>query len=502
MPQTTTFNFATRLVSLPMATTTVADGLQDKAKKSARVAISVSNTSGTLGFLHANLIKVAKKYYLLAGPSGIGKSTYAEYLGQSLGAKVLANDWVAVERDGSRFYASDLNVAADMKHKTRCPLTGIVFLTGNDTLQRDAFAPNDQEWQQLLQETFDTATPRELTMLRSFWTSNKDALPLCCALPARQRSIAQTATLLCGILQRKRATARRNSTSVGVIGTGAVGTALAFQLGKLPYVQTVHLFNRTVATAKGCALDMNHATALQRRDDVFVAHDDAAAVFRNAAAVFLTFRDESATVATDIPERWQKFATHLVIIRKYAKLASRLHFAGTIFVVTNPVDILTYACHASRVSQSAGLYSHQLYGIGLETDAARVVSYARRFDPAFSKDSFVLYGNHSDEFALDASLSPEQLDSLLKQVRGASSEVRQFVPRTIYGPVDAAVRTYDAFVRNLSAHVTLVQEGAFMGREVNFRHGLPQLTQTIQGKGYANIIERNQQMAAACADIL
>lgn len=498
-----TFSFATRLTSLPISAVAIPGNLADsKAKKRARVAVSASRSTDTLGFLHATLLKIGRAHYLLAGPSGIGKSTYAYELGQRARADVLANDWVAVEREGSRFYASDLNYPADIRHADRCPLTGIIFLTQNDTLERDAFAPNDQEWEALLYETFDTVSPDERAALSRFWTGCKDILPLCGAVSARRHPIGQTAALLCGLLQRPRTIRRPGSRSVGVIGTGAVGSTLAFQLGTLPYVRTVHLFNRTPAVATGNALDMNHATAFHRTGDVFIAHDDAAEVFRHASSVFLTFRDESTTLAADVPERWRKVAGHLAIIRRYARLASSLRFTGTIFVVTNPVDILTYACYASSEDSGGRLYSHQIYGIGLETDAARAVTYGRRLNPAFSQKDFVLYGNHSDEFILEATLPAGQLTDLQERVKGASAEVRQFVPRTVYGPVDAAVRTYDAFVRNTSAHATLIQEGAFIGRNVRFRHGLPQLSQAAQGDSYARILEQNRQAVAACMDIL
>ncbi|HEV2403230.1 MAG TPA: hypothetical protein VGS08_03440 [Candidatus Saccharimonadales bacterium] len=341
----------------------------DKAKKRARLAVSLRYTSNHIGFLHANLIVINGKHFLIAGSSGIGKTGYAEYLCKTVGAEVLANDWVAIECEGTYFYASDLNFADNMRHPERCLLAGVIFLTSTDTLDRDAYVPNEQEFEALLRETFDTATEKEFVGLASFWLHNRSNLPPFAAIPARRRAEAYTAETLRRVIEKISTSSK--TIEVGVIGIGAIGTELAFQLGQLSFVNKVHLYNRTSNRAKGYALDMNHAVTPTNSGKVFVAHENAAEVFTSSSVVFLAFRDESLPPLAELPERWQKLPSHLAIVKQYAKIIHDTNFSGTIFVITNPVDILTYSCYALTQTDDYALRTYQVYGIGLEVDAAR-----------------------------------------------------------------------------------------------------------------------------------
>ena len=488
---------ATRLQSLPQVTIAVpADGpMEDAAvKKLARLTVSVQNTSSVTGFLHAALVRVGKKYFLLAGPSGIGKSSYAAHLGAAFDAEVVASDWVAIEREDRRYYASDLNFAQSIRHRKRCLLTGIIFLTNNRMLDRDAATPNDVEFQGLLRETFDTATKQQLAKLDSFWLHNKEQLPFCCALPARRKPemyIAQTLEHLV-----RKASAKSAPMSVGVVGTGAIGSELAFQLGQLPFVDTVHLFNRSTDTAKGFALDMNHGAASDTSAHTFVAHTTAKEVFEQASVVFLTFRDETIPPQADLPERWRKLPGHLAAIKEYAQLAEETQFGGTIFVVTNPVDILTYALYAHSQKGRHPLRTYQVYGVGLEVDAARALAYGKEIHPGLTMQDITLYGNHTDSFALKTPLPAASHRELAEAVKGASTEVRKYVPRTVYGPVAAIVKTFTAYAQNLPVHATILQENAHMGRKVYFKHGLPKVGLPPDDLQYATILQDNQEAIA------
>jgi malate/lactate dehydrogenase len=498
MPKDTSFTLISRLHSLPQVTITVpVKGLStDKAKKHVRVVVSLQHTSDTLGFLHANLLKIQGKYFLLAGPSGIGKSTYAEYLSKATGATVLANDWVAIEREGNCFYASDLNFTDSIRHSGKCLLDGVVFLASGDTYGRDVFVPNDQEYKDLLRETFDTTSDSELETLSSFWLQSRDKLPLYCAIPARRKPEAYIAQTILGIIHK--AADHTKEIEVGIIGVGAIGAELAFQLGQLSIVSKVHLFNRTPEKARGYALDMNHAVPPGKSGAIFVAHKRAEEVFMYASVVFLTFRDESIPPRPELPERWRKLPSHLEIMKYYAKLASDTKFNGTIFVVTNPVDILTYVCHAYTQRGKLPLRTHQVFGIGLEVDVARTLSY----EHGLTKDTVDVYGNHTDDFVLNTPLSSKSNTDLHRAIQDASAEVRQYIPRTVYGPVAAAIRTFQAYAQDQSTYATLVQEDAHMGRKVYFRHGLPMLDEVPATQAYTDILNKNRQAIASYIDLL
>lgn len=502
MSKAASFTFVTTLRNMPQADVTVAvNGLPaDKVKKQARVAVSAQHTSPSLGFLHANLVQLDGKYFLFAGPSGVGKTTYASALG-ARPEDILANDWVAVEYSNGDFYASDLNEAHAMRHQQRCPIDGILFLTGNDETGRDAFAPDIAEYTALLDETFDgeDITPQTSTQLQSFWLGAYAQLPFVAAIPARRHDQQYTTGTIKHLISRLETPHQLN---VGVIGTGALGSELAYQLGLQPFIERVYMYNRNAEKAKGYALDMNQALPNSENGRVFVATSQAETIFKQSSVVFLVFRDQSSTLLSNMPERWQRLQSHLKTIRHYAEIAARTDFRGTVFVVTNPVDILTYAFHEATKIDGSGLRTYQAYGIGLEVDMARTLHFARRLDFPLTEDDLTIFGNHSDHLEITTPLPAKQQAQLLQATQGASAEIRAHGPRTVYGPVAAAIRTIRAYANNQTTYVTLLQEGAYIGRKINFRYGLPQLADTPPATAYKDLIRQNTETIAANSKLL
>lgn len=498
----TYLKFSSRLHALPEIDISLNgnDATSAQAKKRARKEISLQYTSEKIGFLHSVIIKIDQQHFLLAGPSGIGKSTYASHLNREHGVTLLAQDWVAIERDGNDFFVSDLNFNDSLKHFDRCLLSGIIFLTYNDSNKRDAFIPNDEEFLLLLRETFDTATGPELERLNQFWLVNQHSIPFYCAVPARCASEDYITKTLIHILHPSESTNQHHD--VGVIGIGSVGAELAFQLGQLPFVNKVHMFNRTHKKTVGHALDMNHAVT-NRDDDVYIPHSEAQNIFRHSSSVFLVFRDETAAPELEeLPERWRKLPSHLLLTKQYAQIASDANFNGSVFLVTNPVDILTYAYHSYSQRMQNPARTFQVYGVGLEVDAARALFYGRKMHPTLTMNDITLYGNHTDDLALETPLSTEQNAILLHAVQGASGEVRRYLPRTVYGPVGSAIRTFRSFIEESDAHATVLLKDAFIGRRVRFRHRLPMLAINPRNDEYNKILKNNQQMIAKFRHLL
>ena len=487
--------FRTKLRSFSEADCNFNGEITPQSKKNARKEISLAKTSETLGFLHSVLLEINNKYFLLAGPSGIGKSTHSEILNIEFGASLLAKDWVAVEKEENNFYASDLNFAESLKQTERSPLSGIIFLTHEDRYKRDAFVPNEKELLQLLGETFDSASDAELNKLSSFWSQNYAELPFLCAVPARRRSENAIAKTVVNLIKREET--MWHPVEVGVVGIGSIGTELAFQLGQLPFVYKVHLYNRSYNKAVGYAMDMNQALPINKHD-VFIAHTKPEDVIISSSSVFLSFRNESSgQTSPNLPERWQKLSGNLEILDQYIQVIGLASFEGTLFIITNPVDILTYALYQTTQDNANPLRTYQMYGIGLEVDAARALYYGRQIDPTLTSDSIRLYGNHSDEIVIKSTLSNSENARLSEAVNGASGKIRKFIPRTIFGPVGAAIRTFQAFQEGGQAHITTIQEDAFIGRKINFRNQLPLLAENILDEEYQSILRNNRSAIAA-----
>jgi malate/lactate dehydrogenase len=492
----------TGLSSLPTVAVPAVEayGNPAQAKKHIRQAVSVRYTTARRGFMHGALVDIDGQSYVLAGASGSGKSGYAHHLGDSLGAETVANDWVALEREGGNFFASGLDWRESLKRSERQPLAGVIFLTMQDTHGRDAFIPNAGEFRQLVGEAFDTANPDELTKLRSFWTTNREALPFHCAVPVRRATEPYTAGTIAQVIGKSRAP---QQAEVGIIGVGEVGSALAFQLGQLATVSKVHLFSRSLDRVIGVALDMNQATG----DDVFVPHASAAEVLAASTATFLTLRVNGqpptrAGKRADLPERWQKLLPNLSAIREIAEAADEVRYEGALFSITNPVDILTYATHSLTQNGRNPLRTYQAYGIGLGVDVSRACFYAKMLDLPLNVDTMLVYGNHSDTVAFETALTNTQNESLVRAVHRASEEVRSHGHRTVYAPVAAAIGAFRAYTEGGAAHLTNVQDGAFIGRQIRFRHGLPMLPEVTFSKVYDKLLASNQAAVDTYRDVL
>lgn len=475
--------FTSRLKSVPTDTVNVAGTSLSEAqlKKRGREKFSLKYASEKIGFLHALLIEVNGLYFLIAGPSGVGKSTTGKFLQQKLGAKVLANDWVTVEKNSTSVYASDLNFDGELKHTGPCKIAAVFFMSFKDYDLRDAFVPNSKELKQLLHETFDEIPSATVNPLTHFWLTC-DSKSVLCAIPSRIRSENVVKETIKDIIETRFILKKPLEKSVGVIGLGSVGSLLAFELGRLDFINNVQLFTRSTEKAIGYCLDMNQAR-LRDRNDIFKPAREAESLFKNCSSIFLCTRDENAIINPNLPERWRKIGSHLKIVEHYAKLACQLRYKGTIFVVTNPVDMLAFAFYFYGQNSHHPLRSHQIFGVGLELDFARGLFFLNTSNP----DAFTIYGNHSDILQIK---KVKGVKELLDRITNASPEIRRYVPKTLFGPVESTIKTYLAFEKDGSCHVTAIQKNSFLGQKVKFVAQLPSITN--QNKELDELINSNK----------
>lgn len=147
-------------------------------------------------------------------------------------------------------------------------------------------------------------------------------------------------------------------TSIGIIGTGWVGSSVAISTLHAGVAQEVLLYDRREDVAEGDAMDLAHGAPFYSPASVRTASIEA---MRECAAVVVTagrggkpgetrldlLRDNAATVR-DIG----------------ARLAG---FPGIIVMVTNPVDVLTHV-----MTQASGLPAARVLGTGTMLDTARL----------------------------------------------------------------------------------------------------------------------------------
>ncbi|MBI4101325.1 hypothetical protein HY441_02555 [Candidatus Microgenomates bacterium] len=434
----------------------------------ARLHIALLKTTSTLGFLHAALLRFDNLHILIAGPSGSGKTTVAEQLRKDMGASILANDWVAVEQEANRLYVSDLNFASQMKHRHRCPLATVILLSKRNKNSLDTFIPSFSELKRLLADSFEAHKPGDTERLSAFWL---EAIPYTfyAAVPtspaSEQRTAGTIKNLLLGL-------SRPQPPSIGIIGTGMIGSRLAWQLSQSDIVDQLHLFSPDSKKVLGLTMDISHAKAKTTQPEI-IPHRSPKPVFQNSNIVFLCFRSKARNFARVKWDRWKRLSPHLKIIKKYAELVGQIGYQGLTFVITNPVDVLTYALyHFSQTTQHP-LRTHQIYGIGLELDASRAAWHADRLGYKLRASRLRLWGNHSDRFWLETGLGGSVDNQLAELTRASSAHLRHFIERPTYGPVGAVQRVLDAYLNNGAVHLTTVTTNSHIGQWVQFNFGLP-----------------------------
>lgn len=177
---------------------------------------------------------------------------------------------------------------------------------------------------------------------------------------------------------------------VSIIGTGHVGTAIAFALVAKGACSELFLVNRTRRKAEGEAADLQHAAAFSSRS-MRIASGDISQTQNSHVVVLSVSAPRDVTKAADaarkaqVRDNWQ-------LIQPLMPELVRVNPDAVFLVVSNPVDALTYLTW--RVS---GLAPQRVIGTGTLIDSARFRSYLSQHMQIHPDDirAYVL-GEHGD----------------------------------------------------------------------------------------------------------
>lgn len=157
---------------------------------------------------------------------------------------------------------------------------------------------------------------------------------------------------------RKRPILRRMKARIGIIGTGWVGTSVAFSTLLAGHAGELWLHDARGAVAEGEAMDLADGAAFYPRCTV--------------SAVPLAQMREADIVVLAAGRNGKPDESRLELLRDNARIAADIGrglagFGGIVILVTNPVDVLT------RVVQAAsGLPPERVIGTGTMLDTARL----------------------------------------------------------------------------------------------------------------------------------
>lgn len=219
--------------------------------------------------------------------------------------------------------------------------------------------------------------------------------------------------------------------TVGIVGTGNVGTAAAYAIFNQGLASEILLHDKNTRRAEGEAMDLMHGQQLVGRVTCRAVDYPA---LRNAQIIILTAGASQRSSGESRLELLERNARiYREIIREVDEHAPR----AILVVATNPVDVLTY------ISQElSSRPSHRIIGTGTLLDTARFRALLGRHygvDPR-SVHAYIL-GEHGDSEVpiwsnatiggqkiqgcrvLGQDWNPDTMESLFQEARNAAYEI-------------------------------------------------------------------------------
>jgi len=149
---------------------------------------------------------------------------------------------------------------------------------------------------------------------------------------------------------------------IAIIGTGRVGSTLAYALVIKQVCDHLVIAGRTHEKAQGDALDLQHTLAFCSRPMRIEGSSNDQV--KDADIVVIT-----ASIAADEPvltSRLQLGEKNILLFRELIPMLAANNPNAVLVVVTNPVDVMTYA--ACKLS---GFFANRVLGVGTLVDSAR-----------------------------------------------------------------------------------------------------------------------------------
>lgn len=246
---------------------------------------------------------------------------------------------------------------------------------------------------------------------------------------------------------------------VAVIGCGFVGASCAFSLMQRGLFSELVLLDANAAKAEGEAMDLSHGLPYTAAMDIYAGtYDDIA----DSALIVLTAGASQKPGET----RLDLIGKNVSILKNILPQITSRGFEGVLLIVSNPVDVLTYA--AVRLT---GYAPHRVIGSGTVLDTARLkYLLGRHLDVDSRSVHAVIIGEHGDtELAVwsGANVSGIDLDhfcelrghfdhaatarKIYEQVRDSAYEIIERKDATYYGIAMAVGRIAECIVKDEQA---------------------------------------------------
>lgn len=148
---------------------------------------------------------------------------------------------------------------------------------------------------------------------------------------------------------------------IAIIGTGHVGSSIAFAVVLKGLCNHLVLASRNVTKAQGDALDLQHTLGFCERPMMVEA--SAIEDVKNCDIIVVT---ASIKTQGQVASRMELGSANVELFRQMIPVLAQNNPHSIFIIITNPVDVLTYL-----VTQLSGFPSSKVIGVGTLVDSAR-----------------------------------------------------------------------------------------------------------------------------------
>ncbi len=257
-----------------------------------------------------------------------------------------------------------------------------------------------------------------------------------------------------------------NIKKVAIIGTGFVGSSIAFALLNEEIFSEIVLIDRNKEKAEGEAMDLSHGLPYRSNMNIYVGeYKD----IKDASIVILTAGANQKEGET----RLDLIHKNASIIRSIIQEIKPIEMEGILLVVSNPVDILTHIAYVE-----SGLPKNRVFGSGTVLDTARLkYLISKHLDVDAKNVHAVIIGEHGDSELVTWSIAnisgiplnefcelrghfnhEEAMKKLYESVRDSAYEIIKRKGATYYGVAISVAHIASCIVNNTHTMLPLSTE--------------------------------------------
>ncbi|MFY9301375.1 MAG: lactate dehydrogenase [Candidatus Nitrosotenuis sp.] len=276
---------------------------------------------------------------------------------------------------------------------------------------------------------------------------------------------------------------------ISIIGSGKVGSAVAFLCGSLG-LDDVVLVNRNERKAMGEALDISNA--IPKSSEISITGTGNYAKIKDSQVVVIT-----ASSSVHIQSRSEIMLEQAAMMRKIAKDVANFAPGAKILVVTNPVDAMTYV-----VQKEGGFPSKNVIGVAASLDSSRFrYILSQEFGTNQSKiTNALVMGEHDDSMVTIFSqakfngksvmnlLDEQKKSKITSEVRNYWKYLREYKGYSVFG---IAKNTFDIVKCVIKNEALDVPASILLGGEYGLSDVCVGVPLTINKNGVTKIHEIN-----------